>query len=387
MDRRSTERFFLVTCAAMFVFGVVLAVPGTVLALPDFVARLDLTLASRGALISSLFFGLLAGSAASGPLVDRIGRRAALAGSNALIAVCLPAFAAAPSFPPAAAALVALGLVSAAGNTAANAIASGLYPDQRARRMNIIAMAVGAGGLSVPVAVALAAGRVPGRAVIAAAGALGAVVALAVVRSREPAHLGAPVVLSRRDVAAVMAQPRLAAFGVIVALSGANEASLAGWTTTYLSGGGVAPAVASWGLAIFWSGLMAGRLLFAGRVDRAQERAVIFGALAGAGSVLLLVAVRAPALMIAATGMAGLAISLVMPTALAVAGGRYPRHAGTLFGVLLSVAQAGAMTLPAVVGLVAARAGVRGGLSLLVATNLIVAAVMWRNRTKPTTPL
>ena len=174
MDRRSTERFFLVTCAAMFVFGVVLAVPGTVLALPDFVARLDLTLASRGALISSLFFGLLAGSAASGPLVDRIGRRAALAGSNALIAVCLPAFAAAPSFPPAAAALVALGLVSAAGNTAANAIASGLYPDQRARRMNIIAMAVGAGGLSVPVAVALAAGRVPGRAVIAAAGALGA---------------------------------------------------------------------------------------------------------------------------------------------------------------------------------------------------------------------
>jgi MFS transporter, putative metabolite:H+ symporter len=144
----------------MFVFGLVLGVPGTVLAIPEIVSRLDLTLASRGTLISSLFLGLLAGSAGSGPLVDRLGRRPLMAWSAVLVALCLPAFAASPSFGFAAAALTALGLFSAGMNTAANAIASELFPGQRGRRMNAIALAVAAGGVTLPVTVALSVGIV-----------------------------------------------------------------------------------------------------------------------------------------------------------------------------------------------------------------------------------
>ena len=74
----------------MFSFGIVLALPGTVLGLDDAVAQFGLTLPDRGALISALFVGLLIGSALSGPIVDTFGQRASLAGSAALVALCLP---------------------------------------------------------------------------------------------------------------------------------------------------------------------------------------------------------------------------------------------------------------------------------------------------------
>ena len=60
--REPRHTLYLVACAGMFVFGMVLALPGTVLALPDVVSRFELTLATRGLLISALFLGLLGGS-------------------------------------------------------------------------------------------------------------------------------------------------------------------------------------------------------------------------------------------------------------------------------------------------------------------------------------
>src|SRR5688500_18412318 len=111
----------------MFVFGIVLALPGTVLGLPDAAGQFELALADRGVLISALFVGLLAGSLASGPVVDALGQRAVLSASSAAVAACLPLFAAASGFAFAAAALAALGFACAGMNTAANALSSDLF--------------------------------------------------------------------------------------------------------------------------------------------------------------------------------------------------------------------------------------------------------------------
>ena len=53
----------------MFVFGMILGLPGTVLGQPETVAQFGLTMADRGWLIAALFFGLLLGSLASGPVL------------------------------------------------------------------------------------------------------------------------------------------------------------------------------------------------------------------------------------------------------------------------------------------------------------------------------
>jgi len=136
----------------MFVFGIVLGLPGTVLGLPETVAELGLTLADRGTLISALFVGLLIGSLASGPLVDALGHRASLALSAGLVAICLPLLAAATSAALAGVALAALGLAAAGMNTASNALSSDVFPAERARRMNRLAILTGLGGLAMPMA-------------------------------------------------------------------------------------------------------------------------------------------------------------------------------------------------------------------------------------------
>src|SRR4051812_10963466 len=102
----------------MFVFGLILGLPGTVLAQPDVVARFGLTFADRGALISSLFLGLLAGSVASGPVIRAIGHRATLVTAAVVIAASLPILAIASTALAAGASLAAVGFGSAGINTA-----------------------------------------------------------------------------------------------------------------------------------------------------------------------------------------------------------------------------------------------------------------------------
>src|SRR5687768_8656612 len=129
--RDPRDRLYAVACGAMFVFGIILGLPGTVLGLPEVAAQFGLTLADRGTLISTLFVGLLVGSVLSGRLIETLGQRASLTLSAALVAICLPLFAAASTFALAAGALAAVGIACAGMNTASNALSSDLFPDER----------------------------------------------------------------------------------------------------------------------------------------------------------------------------------------------------------------------------------------------------------------
>jgi MFS family permease len=361
----------------MFVFGIVLALPGTVLGLPEVAQRLGLTLANRGALISVTFLGLLAGSFVSGPIVDRIGHRASLSTSAALLAICLPLFAIAPGYALAAAALAAIGCVSAGLNTASNALASDFFPDERGRRANGLAIAVGVGGLALPAATALFAGIVSWGWIVGAGAAIAAasaVVALRVPVPAVPTHASG----AATGVGTLLQQPGMVWLGLLVMLAAGTEASMAGFTSTYLVTLGFQPDAATWALSFHWVGLIAGRIALARRVDRGKGRAVIAAACAGAAGVLLFVTASTPATLAVAPFLIGVAIAIIMPTSLALGAECYPQNAGTLFGILLTVAQAGAIALPAIIGVVAEAAGVRTAMAILTVNNLAVAAICAR---------
>ena len=53
---------------------------------------------------------------------------------------------------------------------------------------------------------------------------------------------------------------------------------------------------------------------------------------------------------------------------------RYPGSAGALFGLLLTLLQIGGIALPAAIGFIADRAGLRPGLSIVAVSSLCVAA-------------
>lgn len=365
------ERLYAVACAGMFVFGMMLGLPGTVLGQSDTVAQFGLTLADRGLLIATLFAGLLVGSFLSGALVDSLGQRLALVVSSLLVAVALPLLASASNAAVASSVLFALGAAAASINTASNAISSELFPDQRARRMNGIAIMVGLGGLTMPTATVLASELVTWRAVVVGGGVLSAVVAALAVSSREAVSRHDPGAASgRTSTSAALRQfarqPGFTWFLLLILLAGANEASMAGWTSTFVIASGFSASQATAVLSSHWLGLILSRASFSSRVDQAKAVAVERSAALSALAVLVLVVSGSPSLALIGPFVVGMCMALVMPTSLALAGERIRGNPGALFGVLLTVAQVGGIVLPASIGLVAEQTSVRLGLSLLV---------------------
>jgi fucose permease len=362
----------------MFVFGLVLSLPGTVVGLEDAADQFGLTLADRGALISTLFIGLLIGSVASGIVVDLLGHRAMLVSCMALIAVSLPLLAHVSSFSGAAVVLAAVGLGGAGVNTASNALSSDLFPSQRGRRMNGLAIAVGLGGLGLPVATALTAGEIPWQSVVVAGGAVAALVAIAGALAGSPARTAQAA--GWAAVHDVLRQPRVFAFGAMILLGAGTEAAMAGWTSTFLGSQGYSPATATWLLASHWLGLVVARLALSHRVDRDKPAATVIAALAGSASIAVFAAAPAGWLLLAGPFTIGLAIAIVVPTTLALAGERFPVNAGALFGMLLTLAQIGGMVVPAVVGVAAEWFGLQAGLGLVAMNGVLIALVMRRAR-------
>jgi fucose permease len=178
----------------------------------------------------------------------------------------------------------------------------------------------------------------------------------------------------------LLKEREFARFCLLLACGAANEGAFAGWTSTYLTASGFSPVAATWGLSSHWLGLLAGRVLFAGRVDRAKRLAIVRSAVTGAVILLAMIAVPAVSLLAIAPFAAGVAIGVIVPTSLALAGERLPANPATLFGLLLTMAQVGGMLLPPSIGALADVASLRVALLLAVANSLAIAALVWRVR-------
>jgi fucose permease len=373
------ERLYIVACGAMLAYGVILGLPGTVLGLPETVAELGLTLSGRGSLIAALFVGLLAGSLLSGPVVDRLGYRTTLAVMSALVAVTMPLFALARTAALAGISLIALGISAAGVNTASNALSSELFPGERAQRLNRLAVMAGAGGLLMPIATVLASAVVSWRMVVVGAAVLFAIVAIAsamVPSPKSPAPGGHSTIEAVRSFAR---ERSFAGFAVVLLLGGGNEASMAGWTSSYLQASGFTASTATWVLASHWLGLILARVLLPHRVEEAKAAAVTRSALIASMCVAALVIARVDAVLMVAPFAIGVAMALVIPTTLALAGDRYRVNSGALFGLLLTLLQIGGIALPAAIGFVSDLAGLRAGMSIIAASSVCIAAVTyWR---------
>ena len=364
----------------MLVYGIVLSLPGTVLGLPETAAELGLTLTSRGSLISALFVGLLLGSLLSGPIVDALGYRASLTLSSGLVALAMPLLAVMRTPLLAGLTIVALGVASAGMNTASNALSSDLFPGERAIRMNRLAILVGIGGVMMPVTTVVASVAVSWRTVVVAGGVLAAVVALACAWVPPATAIVSPPHSLGRALRRFARQPGFVWLAAALLLGGGNEAALAGWISTYLQAAGFSASASTWILASHWVGLIVARVTLSPRVERTKAVAVVRSAVTAAVCVAVFVLVGAHVWLAVMPFLIGCAIALVVPTMLAHAGDRYPGNMSALFGLLLTLLQVGGIALPAAIGVISDRAGLRPGVSLIAFSCLCVALLVWLAR-------
>ena len=125
-------------------------------------------------------------------------------------------------------------------------------------------------------------------------------------------------------------------------------------------------------LSVFWLFVAIGRLITARFQKQLNTVVAVLALIAGAGLVICMLTDDLT-LSIVAFAVMGLGVSGIYPTMLAMGKIRFPKYAGTVFGILLSVGAVGGIVQPMIMGAVADSSGLKTALGIcLIPLALIV---------------
>jgi fucose permease len=357
----------VVAALAFIVFGMALVLPGA--AQPALAAALGLDLAASGLVASALSLGLGVGVVAGGPLADRFPRRPVFAGAAALAALAGLALAAFPSFAGALAATAGIGFGAGVYETLLNAAVPERRPEAAAARLSLLhASATLGAGLGAPAlgALASAAGFA---AVYEALGAAFAAVALLGLGVRFPAPPGAAIAARASLPWRALAPWMFAAFAYV-----GLETALSVFAAPHALGLGLAEARGMRALSAFWLGLLAARVVFAAL--RRPASVLQLRAAGGAGAVVLAAGAAAGAPPEAVLLATGLALGIVFPVVVLLAGDAAPQRRASAVGVVVGAGALGGFVVPWLAGALGDRAGLVPALLALAGLVLLIPAVL-----------
>jgi fucose permease len=355
------------------VFGAALVLPGA--AQPALETQLGLDLAAAGLVASALSLGLGVGVVAGGPLTDGFARRPLLVGSAALAAFAALAVPFAPSWAGALAGAAGIGLGAGVYETLLNAAVPERRPESAAARLSLLhACATVGAALGAPALGAVVAAR----GFTGAYGALGvAFAAVALlglgVRFAPPPHARPAAGRAHAPLPLRALAPfALAAFAYV-----GLETALSVLAAPVAASHGHGAARGMRALSSFWLGLLAARLAFAWLRRPARPGQL---RLAGAAGALALAAGAAapggtPEL---AFGAAGLALGVVFPLVVALAGAAAPERRATAVGLVVGAGSLGGFALPWLAGALGDRFGARAAVGALALAAVAVALAAGR---------
>ena len=353
-------------------------------------ARLHIDLSQQGNLFLLLYLGIFISSLVIGPLIDYVGNEANLFVSSALVSAAMMWFALAHSFASAAVAAVLLGLGGGGLNTCTNALVSDVYGEQRGPMLNLLGIFFGVGAVCVPLLAASIEGHFTIPQLFLFCAVLAGICASGyALLWFPPAKAGQAFSLCEAVGVAKYEDVLLLAF--ILFFESGNEACIGGWTSTFVNTIGYSARTATLVLASYWAALMVSRIL-AARVLQAigKSQLILVSAVSSLLGCAALLSTRSLILLFAGTALIGLSCGPIFPTTLAIAGDRYSQRAGTVFGLLFSIALIGGMLLPWGVGQVSVRLSVQAGMIVpslgAVGIILLSAIVFLREQTRSRFP-
>lgn len=357
-----TAPLFFSACAGLFLYGMVLALLGTVFGLPEMRLRLHLSFAQQGHVFLLLYAGVFLANLIVGPLIDSAGHKGVLLVSAFCVAAALVAFAGVHSFAATIPVIVLLGFGGGGLCTATNVLVSDLFTEHRGPMLNLLGVFFSVGALLVPLLATAIEGRFPishllwfAAGLAMACGLLYAVLPFRLARASPS--------LCFMETVRVIRYPGLLWIGVLLFFESGNEAAMGGWTSIYAGSAGLPARAATFVLASYWAGMIVGRLL-APQVLRllGQAPTILASALASVLGCVLLHAVHSVGMFTVGAAVVGLSFAPIFQTALGIAGDRYPRFSGSVFGLLFAFALLGAMASPWTIGQISQKYDVRHGI-------------------------
>lgn len=346
---------------------------------PSISEEFDVPRETVGVLLTVGTVGYLTSSVAAGFTIARLGVGRLLAGSTALCAISLAAYAVSPILAVMVAFALVLGIGGGAIDSSLNAYAAAAFGPRHMNWLHaFFGLGVAIGPLIMTTALSTGLSWRWGYGVVAAAQVLLATAFVVTVNRwavHRPAQADAPAPPAV-PIRATLAIPAVwlgaAAFGMYVAI----EVTAGLWAFTLLTEGrGISDAVAGVCVSGYWACLFLGRVVQGIVAERVGSGQVLWASFAGMAAGALLVALPAPGWLAAlGLGVIGFAAAPVFPLMTLMTSGRVGEaHADRTIGVQLGGSSLGAAILPGLVGILLSRIDVEAlGPSLIVMSLLLM---------------
>ncbi len=372
MAKVRTGQLILAAILAIFVYGMIAAMLGTLM--PTF----NLTPEQNGTIALANALGLVLASLAAGPLVDNKGKKVALVLALGVIALALYLLPnSGGEYSKIMAYMFLLGLGGGILVTAGNALASDVNPERRASTLNFLNLFFGLGGLATPFFAANLLAGDPVRLAYFAA-ILTTVVFFFHIATPMPAPTGERG-FKLSEAGAVLSRPVLWVLSLFLFLYVACEVGVWNWLANYLvKVRGLDPDralnILSLGFAL---GLLIGRVVVSRILIKVAAPTVTLGS-AGlmAVTTYLMLQTSDPTIAWIAVFCAGLAMAPVFPTTLAMVGDAFPVATATAMGIVITFGWVGLAISSPIIGSIAGGDDTKLGTALMILPAFSVAMVL-----------
>jgi fucose permease len=361
---------------AMLVFGIVMAVLGSVL--PLVIEKFDITLVNAGSLFLIMSLGMLVGSLLFGPVVDRYGYKGLMVVCAALIFAGIEGIALAPSVAFLKGALILVGFAGGAINGGANALVADISGENRGSGLSFLGVFFGIGAFSVPFILGSFLGAFSYETLIATVGFLVLIPMAFFMIIRFPAskhNQGFPVA----DGMKLFKEKTLLLFGAMLFIQSGIEMVISGWSATFFNDTlHIGARQSVFILSAYWFALMVARAALGNFLKPDNQHLALFASLgiSLAGTLLM---IFSPGKILAVTGLVitGFGFAAVFPLILAFVGDSYSRLSGTAFSLVLAMGLLGGMLFPWLTGIMAGLFGLKMAL-LIVPVSIVAAIILFR---------
>jgi FHS family glucose/mannose:H+ symporter-like MFS transporter len=334
--------------ACMFVFGVVLLLMGSLL------PSLEVNFVQAGGLGSFPLAGILVATILVGPVLDTVGAKPVLAAGLAMVAGAVGLMPSLQTYAALAVAALVYGFGGGVLNTATNALVADLSASGRGAALNLLGFSFSMGALAAPLLMSTLGGKFGTSTVLHILAIGTGLILVPVLFFCFPAATYAGTRLA--ELLRVLNSPLVWLFGALLFFESGSENSMFVWAGKIVAGMfNATPDRANWGLVALSAAIGAGRLgaTFLLRVLGSRRTMLLSAAVTVTGTMITFTSREFP-IAVLGMGVIGLGLASIYPTALGIAGDRFPRQTGTVFGAIITVSTAGGTAGPSICGTLAA---------------------------------
>jgi fucose permease len=345
--------------------------------LPEISHVVRISIDSAGLIVSATAAGYLAALLAAGETSHRWSAQNTLTASMLLVSSGGFGLSFATGLPSLLCAAFVTGLGFGAVDVASNAMVVALNRDRLAAALNYLHVMFGVGALLGPIIAGFALSNHVRYSVVFGAGA--GFSALVVILLATTPGVGTRTAVTRGDgFIPMLARPLIWVVGAVLFLYVGAETGIGAWLFLYLrTEGALSVAIASWGVSLYWAGLILGRLS-GGRLAHhiaPREFTMLAAAVSAVALVVLIAAPTRHGLAAPMIVLVGFGYGPIFPNMIAVGATRFPSEVGRMTSIVVAGGALGGIFVPWIMGHAIVVASPRAAMEFALAITALMAFI------------